>query len=142
MQMNVLDSPLIEIVDDFARDHFDDEGNNRNDNDLLGGSGGGHGYDESEMSDDDNIMMQPQQLGAVGTGTASSMTRRPPKTHEQRERQRKEKRWEKFLHILYAVDISLQSTRGQAKGPETPPTDKQQAEEYESPKTPRAIAEA
>ena len=25
MQMNVLDSPLIEIVDDFARDHFDDE---------------------------------------------------------------------------------------------------------------------
>jgi len=143
MQMNVLDSPLIEIVDDFARDHFDDEGNNRNDNDLLGGSEGGmYGYDESEMSDDDNMMMQPQQLGAVGTGTTSSMTRRPPKTHEQRERQRKEKRWEKFLHILYAVDISLQSTRGQAKGPETPPTDKQQAEEYESPKTPRAIAEA
>jgi len=144
MQMNVLDSPLIEIVDDFARDHFDDEGNNRNDNDLLGGSGV-YGYDESEMSDDDNIMMQPQQLGAVGTtSTAQSMTmtRRPPKTHEQRERQRKEKRWEKFLHILYAVDISLQSTRGQAKAPETPPTDKQQAEEYESPKTPRAIAEA
>ena len=158
MHDDMLDSPLIEIVDDFARDHFDDEGKNVDQTTFEGG----YGYDDSETSDwEDNIMGQQPQMTAAATAAAAAVARaRPPKSYAQRERQRKERRWEKFLHILYATDLALQSTRTavrtpspqttsvtsqkkSAGSPGTPPTAKQDdSPPMEAPRTPRAIREA
>lgn len=95
------ESPLIEIVDDFARDHYD-EGNAGRDNDEEDGYESDDDYDDLSGGEHKQPAMQ---------------------THQQRERLRKEKRWEKFLHILYATNLALQSTKRQPASNEegTPP---------------------
>jgi hypothetical protein len=97
------DSPLIRIVDDFARDncgvvdaYFEDD-----DEDGVGGLGGGDdAYDTWGLGD---------YVGSVQS--AGSMNRIASMLYQRRERRRREQRWEKFLHILYATDTTLQSRR-------------------------------
>ena len=83
------ESPLIEIVDDFARDHdkADDDPNEdqeENDDDDLD-------FYDSDSDDDCEDPSNPKQKT----------------TSMRREQSRKERRWEKFLHILHATDKAL-----------------------------------
>ena len=127
-------SALIEIVNDFARDHFDNQGNQPispilNENEYL------RGYydeqlDESKTSDteaktdwEEEGREQPQQIPSVASSSdnvdpsvpsteyslSSIQNRR--KSYQQIEHERKEKRWEKFLHILFSTDYALRPTR-------------------------------
>merc|ERR1712232_886277 len=85
--MDQLESPLIEIVDDFSRDHYDQAEGGDGDEDYgaaVDYDGTYYDYD-SEMHSRDDAAATPRQ----------------------RERLRKERRWEKFLHILYATDLAL-----------------------------------
>lgn len=83
------DSPLIEIIDDFASDQDVVSEDQEDDDDVAN--------DESEESDND--------------GEYSSILPRSRRTSAKREYLRKERRWEKFLHILYATDKVLSSMR-------------------------------
>ena len=90
------DSPLIEIVDDFARDQ-----------DVAM-----EGHDQNEVVQDDSDSDEDELED--GQQQASILPRRR-RTFAEREYARKERRWEKFLHILYATDkilMSLKSTDG------------------------------
>ena len=172
LQMNELDSPLIESVDDFARDQFDNDGkNSMNDANFLDA----FGFDETDLSDweEDSapagVVTQPTTTPTATTAadsTPRTFTARKPKSYQEREQQRKDRRWEKFLHVLYATDLSLRSAAKQQQlqqqqqqqqrqrpptpntstktpSPETPPTAKQtSSDEIEKPRTPRAIREA
>jgi len=99
------DSPLIRIFDDFARDNYDGLGGGAadaedgGDADEVWNIGGGSGG----ISNSDVYSSSGQS-----TGSASRIALR---LHLRRECRRREQRWEKFLHILYATDSTLQSTR-------------------------------
>ena len=73
----------------------DDDGG---DADEVWNIGGGSGIINSDGS----------SSSGQSTGSASGIASR---LHLQRELRRREQRWEKFLHILYATDSTLQSTR-------------------------------
>ena len=101
------DSPLIRIVDDFARDNFDglgggaadaEDDDGGGDADEVWNIGGGGGISNSDG------------YSSSGQATGSS-SRIALRLHLRRECRRREQRWEKFLHILYATDSTLQSTR-------------------------------
>jgi hypothetical protein len=101
------DSPLIRIVDDFARDNFDglgggaadaEDDDGGGDADEVWNIGGGGGISNSDG------------YSSSGQSTGSS-SRIALRLHLRRECRRREQRWEKFLHILYATDSTLQSTR-------------------------------
>jgi hypothetical protein len=100
------DSPLIRIVDDFARDNYDGLGGGAADNDddddgdadEVWNIGGGSG-----ISNSDDYSSSGQSTGSASRIASWLQLRR--------ERRRREQRWEKFLHILYATDSTLQSTR-------------------------------
>ena len=104
------DSPLIRIVDDYARDNcgvVDAYVEDDDEDGAIGsrGGGGGDGYaDESwglgGLDDYPGLVLS----AASTAGIASRLCQR-------RERRRREQRWEKFLHILYATDTTLQSRR-------------------------------
>lgn len=86
------DSPLVEIVDDFARDQdVVSNGEDDNNDDEVD-------YD-SEESEEDEDFDEP------------SILPRRRRTYAEREYLRKERRWEKFLHILYATDKILESLK-------------------------------
>ena len=101
------DSPLIRIVDDFARDNYDglgggaadaEDDDGGGDADEVWNIGGGGGISNSD------------DFSSSGQSTGSS-SRIASRLHLRRECRRREQRWEKFLHILYATDSTLQSTR-------------------------------
>ena len=138
-------SALIEIVNDFARDHFDNQGNTYpllyngvgpispilNENEYL------RGYydeqlDESKTSDTEaktdweeegRDREQPPQVPSVASSSENidpsmpateyslSSIQNRRKSYQQVEHERKEKRWERFLHILFSTDYALQPTR-------------------------------
>jgi len=139
-------SALIEIVNDFARDHFDDQGNTYpllyngtgpispilNENEYLRGYYDEQFVDESKTSDTEaktdweeegRDREQPPQVPSVASSSenidpsmptteyslSSIQSRR--KSYQQVEHERKERRWERFLHILYSTDYALQPTR-------------------------------
>ena len=139
-------SALIEIVNDFARDHFDDQGNTYpllyngtgpispilNENEYLRGYYDEQFVDESKTSDTEaktdweeegRDREQPLQVPSVASSSenidpsmptteyslSSIQSRR--KSYQQIEHERKEKRWERFLHILFSTDYALQPTR-------------------------------
>ena len=79
------DSPFIEIIDDFASDQDAVE---QGDNEVQ---------EESESEDEDV--------------NGHSILPRRKRTFAEREYLRKERRWEKFLHILYATDKILMSMK-------------------------------
>jgi hypothetical protein len=84
------ESPLIEILDDFASDQDDEESNGDEDEDVgIYDSGAEDGYDEPPNEGHD----------------ATAIRRR--RTPAEREQLREERRWEKFLHILYATDTAI-----------------------------------
>jgi hypothetical protein len=84
------DSPLIEIIDDFGSDQ--DALQEDQDNEVN---------DDSESEDGLD--------GIIGPGHSVLPRRR--RTFAEREYLRKERRWEKFLHILYAADKMLMSLK-------------------------------
>jgi len=94
---SVLGSPLIEIVDAFAIDdnrsnpmqQIDDESNE----------------DDDYFSDHENT--NPNHSDQVQGSSAS----RQQLNALERKQQRQERRWQKFLHILYATDKALTSIR-------------------------------
>ena len=90
------DSPLIEIIDDFASDQ--DAVTEDDDDDDAD--------DESEESDGDEILDN-----VFNDGEYSGLLPRRRRTFAEREHLRKERRWEKFLHILYATDKMLSSMK-------------------------------
>lgn len=100
-----MDSPLIDIVDDFARDHHHDEEDETNND----------GDDESDAiyydseSDDEDSGLSNNDLSVEQH--QSRRQQQVPRTYQQQEHLRKERRWEKFLHILYATDLALHSTK-------------------------------
>ena len=138
-------SALIEIVNDFARDHFDDQGNTYpllyngtgpispilNENEYLRGYYDEQFVDESKTSDteaktdwEEEGRQQPQQVpsaasssenivptGMPSTDHSLSSIQSRRKSYQQIEHERKEKRWEKFLHVLFSTDYALQPTR-------------------------------
>jgi hypothetical protein len=96
------DSPLIEIIDDFASDqdvllregrenHEVEEEEDESEEDCY----------EDDYDDDDD---RSSDLG-------HSLLPRRRRTFAEREYWRKERRWEKFLHILYATDKILMSMK-------------------------------
>ena len=92
------DSPLIEIIDDFASDQdavTEDDDDDHDDDD-----------DESEESDGDELLDN-----VFNDGEYSGLLPRRRRTFAEREHLRKERRWEKFLHILYATDKMLSSMK-------------------------------
>ena len=136
-------SALIEIVNDFARDHFDNQGNTYpllyngtgpispilNENEYLRGYYDEQFLDESKTSDTEaktdweDGREQPQEVPSATSSSenidpsmpstdyslSSIQSRR--KSYQQVEYERKEKRWERFLHILFSTDYALQPTR-------------------------------
>eukprot|EP00804_Cyclotella_cryptica_P013999 CCRYP_002484-RA/>CCRYP_002484-RA protein AED:0.13 eAED:0.13 QI:478/1/1/1/0/0/2/613/524 len=100
------DSPLIEIIDDFASDQ----------DVLLQEQRENH-----EVDDDDDAQEEEQDESASGedddddddssTGQELCLLPRRRRTFAEREYWRKERRWEKFLHILYATDKILMSMK-------------------------------
>jgi len=135
-------SALIEIVNDFARDHFDDQGNTYpllyngtgpispilNENEYLRGYYDEQFVDESKTSDTEaktdweEVREQPQEVPSAASSEnidpsmpstdyslSSIQSRR--KSYQQVEYERKEKRWERFLHILFSTDYALRPTR-------------------------------
>jgi hypothetical protein len=105
MVCTVMESPLIEIVDDFARD-VDER---VDDDDEIYSDSESDSEDEAPQEDSAN-----QAGSAIATSATSSDATDPPRPYRQRRRLRKERRWEKFLYILYATDLALQSTRREA----------------------------
>ncbi|KAL3763180.1 hypothetical protein ACHAW5_005077 [Stephanodiscus triporus] len=99
------DSPLIRIVDDFARDNYN----------PLGGGVADDVANDDDDADGDEIWNLGGSINSDDYSTsgqsAGSATRIASRLYLRRERRRKEERWEKFLHILYATDSTLQSTR-------------------------------
>lgn len=84
------DSPLIEIIDDFGSDqdvHQEDQDNEVN--------------DDSESEDGLDSTIEP----------GHSVLPRRRRTFAEREYLRKERRWEKLLHIIYAADKILMSLK-------------------------------
>jgi len=96
-----VESPLIDIVDAFARDHFDEV--------AAGGEGAGADGDDGDGYDSETDYDSAPPLPEQNTSPQAAAMQ--PQTHQQRDHVRKERQWEKFLHILYATDLSLQSTR-------------------------------
>ena len=92
---NELESPLIEMVDAFARDHYDEMVAGGLDTDQTT-AGSEYLYDSK-----DDFDYPPSTLPEQRTPTTAATG--------QRQLQR-EQRWQKFLHILYATDLVLQST--------------------------------
>jgi len=135
-------SALVEIVNDFARDHFDDQGNTYpllyngtgpispilNENEYLRGYYDEQFVDESKTSDTEaktdweEVREQPQEVPSAAssenidpsmpsTDYSLSSVQSRRKSYQQVEYERKEKRWERFLHILFSTDYALQPTR-------------------------------
>ena len=87
------DSPLIEIIDDFARDQDPVEREREN-----------AVNDESESEEElDELTLQDHSI----LDEDSNILPRRRRTFAEKEYLRKERRWEKFLHILYATDKIL-----------------------------------
>jgi len=118
-------SPLIEIIDDFARDHYaedteDTADNDDNDEEGYNSYDSETDYDDDEMPSSERQSISAAITAATTTPAATSEAAAPeytattamqPQTYHQRQHVRQEKRWEKFLHILYATDLTLQSIR-------------------------------
>eukprot|EP00581_Thalassiosira_minuscula_P016348 CAMPEP_0183713424 /NCGR_PEP_ID=MMETSP0737-20130205/8268_1 /TAXON_ID=385413 /ORGANISM="Thalassiosira miniscula, Strain CCMP1093" /LENGTH=662 /DNA_ID=CAMNT_0025942199 /DNA_START=282 /DNA_END=2270 /DNA_ORIENTATION=- len=92
------ESPLIEIVDNFARDHYGDK--------LT--------TEDIEISSDDSKSdCEDGQEQVSSDGMQESLLSQARRHQEHYE----DMRWEKFLHILYATDQALQSTRVRTVSP-------------------------
>ena len=111
-------SALIEIINEYARDHFNND-NTYDTNNIFGGwyDDGLH-TDTKISSDYEDVIESVQQLTAAahdhqhGSGTRTSADYTSLSTIIE---QRREIRWEKLLHILYATDYALRPTRQKKK---------------------------
>lgn len=106
-------SALIEIINEYARDQFNCD--NIHTNNIFGGWYDDGLHTDTKMSSDyEDVVESVQQLTAAahdqqrhgGGGIAADYTSLSTIIE-----QRREIRWEKLLHILYATDYALRPTR-------------------------------
>jgi hypothetical protein len=118
------ESPLIEMVDNFARDHYDDDIPEDPDADSEGDESY-YGFDYD--SDDEDLDIQATSVVAEAAAAAAEASQQPPQSRQHRKLMRKEKRWEKFLHVLYAADLALKSDNSTSPSTQGDPADAQSA---------------
>ncbi|KAL7477915.1 hypothetical protein ACHAW6_003704 [Cyclotella cf. meneghiniana] len=105
------DSPLIEIIDDFASDQ----------DVLLQQQRKNHEVEEEE-SESEEDRHEDADDDDDSSDHGHSLLPRRRRTFAEREYWRKERRWEKFLHILYATDKILMSMKPSPESDSTDPS--------------------
>jgi len=103
-------SALIEIINEYARDHFNND-NIYDTNNIFGGWYDDGLHTDTKMSSDyEDVVESVQQLTAdqQHSGGCTSADYTSLSTIIE---QRREIRWEKLLHILYSTDYALRPTR-------------------------------
>ena len=98
-------SPLIAIVNEFLGSYYDDN--------VL--------YSSIWEGEDTIARTSYEQVSSVSTSSSTTATRAPASTNTMTLSsiiaQRNERRWERFLHVLWATDYALRPTRKKSRSP-------------------------